>query len=104
MDDFNHLIDDDVKKMTPEERRALLLRIEEWTDEMLRVGQISQMDAWDSYFGLLHECDMSGFGADRERIIGKINVNQYNPFCSKNPATVFLARLRARIMGLDGKN
>mgnify|MGYP001573059767 FL=1 len=54
------------------------------------------------YFGLLHECDESRFLQDRPRILAKIDTKRYNPFMSKNPEIVMLARLRAVELGLTG--
>ena len=69
-------------------------------DMLLETGMGSQEDAWDMYFGLLHECDDSRFLEDRPRILAKIDVRRYNPFMSKNPEIVMLARLRAAGLGL----
>lgn len=105
--DFNGLIvdlDSDIAKMSPEERHTLLLELEQKTDMAFAMGRMDQEEAWDSYFGLLHECDESHFENDRARILAKIDTKKYNPFKSKNPEIVMLARIRATGMGLLGNN
>lgn len=41
-----------------EEVKKEILKYEKIVDEMLAEGKMSQEDAWDCYFGLLHECDV----------------------------------------------
>ena len=84
----------EVSNLTQEERYAELLRLEKDLDFKLSYGLIDQEDAWDGYFGLLHECDESRFIEDRPRILSKIDIEKYNPLKSKNPGIVMLARIR----------
>lgn len=100
MDTFRHLVDEDIRKLGPEEKHQLLLTLEVGVDEMLSIGTMPQETAWDSYFGLLHDCCVMGWHEDHARILTKINTEQYNPFHSKNPRIVFLARLRVHAAGL----
>ena len=74
---------------------TLYTKYEEWTDRNLAMGTITQEVAWDSYFGLLHECDERMFWSDRQRILGKIDTKKYNPFLSRNPVVLIVARIRA---------
>lgn len=78
----------------------MLLALETKTDVLLETEMISQEEAWDLYFGLLHECDDSRFLEDRPRILAKIDTERYNPLMSKNLEIIMLARLRAASMGL----
>lgn len=97
-------VDPFIEKLTREKKHELLLTLESKTDVLLETGMFSQEEAWDMYFGLLHECDDSRFLEDRPRILAKIDTNQYNPFMSKNPAIVMLARIRAEGLGLTSPN
>lgn len=83
------------------EIRNEILKYEKIVDEMLAEGKLTQEEAWDGYFGLLHECDVQELWEDRERILGKIDVEKYNPLMSKNPGIVYLARLRLRSFRAD---
>jgi len=86
------------KKMASLDREAardLIYQYEAWTDTKLARGEITREMAWDSYFGLLHECDERMMWSDRERILGKIDTKQYNPLLSKNPCVLMIARIRA---------
>lgn len=89
-----------VKKMSLEEARREVLLYEARIDTLVLSGGISQEEAWDMYFGLLHECNERNLREDRERIVKKIDIHRYNPFASKNPQIRFLAQFRARAMGL----
>lgn len=95
MGTFRYLVDEDIRKLSREKKHQLLLTLEEQVDEMLRTGIMSQETAWDSYFALLHDCNTMGWPEDHARIVMKIDTRRYNPFYSKNPEIVFLARLRA---------
>lgn len=90
--------------LSRDEKYDLIIKYEKWTDEALISGEITQFEAWDMYFALLHECDSMQFIEDRKRIVAKIDTKKYNPFLSSNPGVVFLARLRAQGMGLMGNN
>ena len=83
-----------ISKLTKEERREMMLEMETRADFLLERGMITQEQAWDMYFGLLHECDESHFFQDRPRILAKIDQKRYKPFQSKNPGIVMLARIR----------
>lgn len=89
-----------VQQMSNEAVHDEVLRCEEWTKEELLLGRVTQEEAWDVLFGLLHECDGRGMVEDRRRILASIDTKTYNPFRSKNPDIRFLATLRARIHGL----
>lgn len=84
-----------------EEIKKEILQAEKWLDENLASGEITQEEAWDGYFGLLHECDVQELREDRERILAKIDVKKYNPLASKDPQVVYLARLRLRSFRAD---
>lgn len=79
-----------------ENNRELILRYEARIDELLAAGEIDQEAAWDGYFGLLHECDLRWMWDDRDRILTKIDVKRYDPFLSKDPGVVMIARIRGR--------
>lgn len=79
-----------------EEIKKEILKYEKIVDEMLAEGKLTQEEAWDGYFCLLHECDVQELWDDRERILTKIDTEKYNPLMSKNPEVVYLARLRLR--------
>ena len=102
----SHIIDveNDIIRMTRQERHDLLLKLEAAVDQHLLNNTTTQEEAWDMYFGLLHECDESNFIEDRPRILAKIDTKKYHPFRSSNPRIVFLARMRAIGMGLIGNN
>jgi len=78
------------------ETRKLIYQYEAWLDENLLAGKITQEVAWDCYFGLLHECDLLWLWDDRDRILKKIDIAKYNPFQSKNPNVIMIARIRSR--------
>ena len=90
----------EVQRMSNEVAREEIRRCEEWTNEKLLLGQIAQEEAWDMFFGLLHECDERRLLEDRRRILEHIDVKAYNPFKSKIPEIRFIAMIRARIHGL----
>ena len=100
--DWLPLLEEDpfISQLTREERYQMLLDMETRADVLLETGMASQEEAWDMYFGLLHECDDSRFLEDRPRILAKIDTKRYNPFMSKNPEIIMLARLRAAGLGL----
>lgn len=97
-------VDSSISELTREERHQILLALESRADVLFETGMASQEEAWDMYFGLLHECDESRFLQDRPRILAKIDINRYKPFLSKNPEIVMLARLRAAGLGLTSQN
>ena len=72
----------------------LIYQGEEWADRNLREGKITQEVAWNSYFGLFHECEERRLWSERERLLAKIDTEQYNPFLSKNPTVIMMARTR----------
>ena len=90
----------EITRMSNEAAREEILRSEEWAKENLALGEITQEEAWDMFFGLLHECDERGLLEDRRRILAQIDTDVYKPFESKNPEIRFLAMLRARVHGL----
>ena len=83
-----------INKLSREERHKMLLELEAHTDIEWAARRITQEEAWDRYFGLLHECDESEFLVDRPRILGKIDTQRYNPLVSKDPTVVMLAKMR----------
>lgn len=88
------------QEMGNELARGYIIAYEEWIGENLSAGKISQEDAWDMFFGLMHECDERGLIEDRKRILKNIDIKRYNPFRSKDQGVRFLAMLRARALGL----
>jgi hypothetical protein len=88
------------REMDDEAAHVLIRLYEQWTDLKLETRVISQEEAWDCYFGLLHECDCRDFLEDRRRILQKIDTKRYDPMKSSNIQVVFLALFRARDMGL----
>lgn len=89
----------EMANLDQETARGLICQYEEWTDHNLAEGRIAQEDAWDSYFGLLHECDMRMLWSDRQRILGKIDTKRYNPWLSKHPTVIMIARIRIAVIG-----
>jgi len=87
--------------LSNEKARELIMRFEALTDQKLASGEICNEEAWDMYFGLLHECDERDLIEDRERIVAKIDTKTYNPFQSRNPMVVIIARIRAKGIGID---
>ena len=85
---------EEISRLPREKRHELLLEYECFFDNMLFAELMTQEQAWDGYFGLLHECDEMRFDEDRARILGKIDTKRYNPFLSPHPSIVALARLR----------
>ena len=88
------------QSMTNEEALQEIHRCEHFADVKLAAGEITQDQAWDVYFGLMHECDERGLMEDRHRLRAKIDVSLYNPMKSSNPGIHFIAMLRARMHGL----
>lgn len=84
------------KQLSSEAAKKLILNYEKEVDALLSNGKITQEEAWDAYFGLLHECDCREFWEDRERILSKINTKVYNPFESKNSTVRLIAVIRAQ--------
>lgn len=84
------------KRLTSEEAKELILDYEKKIDAMFASGVITQEEAWDAYFGLLHECDCREFWEDRQRILSKIDTDTYNPFESKNSTVKLIAVIRVR--------
>lgn len=87
---------EEINRLPREERHRLLLEYEQFFDNALFAELMTQEEAWDGYFCLLHECDEMDFDEDRTRILGKIDTGRYNPFRSPDPGVVALARLRSR--------
>ena len=81
-------------EMSAEDMRAQILHYECEIDKLVETGEVSEEEAWDAYFGLLHECDLWGFLEERERIVSKIDTTRYNPFKSKDPRVHIIARSR----------
>lgn len=88
------------QEISNELAREHIVAYEEWAKANLYIGKITQEDAWDLFFGLLHECDERGLIEDRRRMLTHIDTKRYNPFRSKGPEVRFLAMLRARAFGL----
>ena len=86
-----------VKRLTNEEALVEILRCEAFADEKLKAGEITQTQAWDIYFGLMHECDERGLFDDARRLVGKIDAKSYNPFESEDPGVRYLALMRYRM-------
>lgn len=100
------LYDPDAPEMHMDDETAYIeiLKCENIADGALNSGKLSREGASDIYFGLLHECDMRGFKNDFKRILSKIDTRSYNPFNSKHPKVVMMARLRLRMMGVIDQN
>lgn len=79
---------------------ALILYYEKQMDEFLRLGKITQEEAWNGYFELMNECDWRGFLEDFDRICGKIDTKRYNPLESKDPRVIQIVLFRAKMHGL----
>ena len=88
------------QSMTNEEALQEIHRCEHFADVKLAAGEITQEQAWDVYFGLMHECDERRLIEDRHRLCGKIDVAVYKPLQSPDPGIRFIAMLRARMHGL----
>ena len=86
------------RNMSNTEALAEIVSYELWAEENLASGKISQEEAWDIFFCLLHECDERELIEDRERILTKIDTKKYNPFESAHGGVRFLAVLRARML------
>lgn len=82
--------------ITDEEAKKLIYEREKLADDRFMEKIITQEEALDEYFCLLHACDERKFWKDRERILAKIDTKKYDPFKSKNPEIVALAWLRLR--------
>ncbi len=85
----------EIAKLDRETARQIIYQCEAWTDRSLAEGIITQEKAWDSYFGLLHECDERLLWSDRQRILGKIDTKKYRPWLSKDPVVLMICRIRA---------
>lgn len=81
-------------EMSAEDMRAQILHCECEVDKLVEGGVVSEEEAWDAYFGLLHECDLWGFVEEWRRIVSKIDTQRYNPFKSKDPRVHIIARSR----------
>ena len=103
---WEHLSDEEMFKFQFDRgtAREIVLHHETFADEEHLNDRITQEEAWDIYFCLLHACDEWGFSEDRKRILDKIDTKAYDPFKSKNPEVVLLARLRAYGTGLMGRD
>lgn len=86
--------------MDNDEAGEYIVEYEKWIKEKLKISEISEEQAWDLFFCLLHECDERGLVDDRQRILFHIDTDRYNPFESNNVGVRFIAQLRARGMGL----
>ncbi|MDO8560773.1 MAG: hypothetical protein Q7R91_00990 [bacterium] len=82
------------KDLNNEEALEQILMLEQAIDQLVAEEEISEMDGWDAYFGLLHECDERGFMEERRRIVTKIDTRRYDPFKSKNAGIQIITRLR----------
>lgn len=102
MDPLKKIIEEAIEcqGLSNDEAQKLIRKLEERTYDSLLSYKITQEEAWDNYFCLLHECDERGLLEDRRRILEKIDTKIYNPFSSSNPGVRFIAQLRARIFGL----
>jgi len=78
--------------------RQEILDSERLTDEDRIAKRITEKDAWDIYFCLLHACDEWHLPLDRERILKKIDVKKYNPLISSDGEILMLARLRMSML------
>ena len=83
-----------IKRLTNEEVLVEILRCEGFADENLKAGKITQAQAWDIYFGLMHECDERGLLDDARRLVSKIDTRIYNPFESEDSGMRYLALMR----------
>ena len=81
-------------ELSDQDMLAQILHYEKVLDQLAASERIFSQDLWDAYFGLLHECDIRGFKAERRRILAKIDTTQYNPFKSDRPEVHLIARLR----------
>ncbi len=93
-----------VQSLSREQRLAMVIAFEAEVDAAFGQGLLTQEQAWDAYFSLIHECDEMRFRDHRPRILAKIDPKRYNPFRSTNPGIVMLARYRAEEMGLLGNS
>lgn len=86
------MINPKFQNLTPEKALSLIRHFEKEIDQLLSENKITEWKAWESYFGLMYECNLWGFWEDRERILAKIDREKFNPFLSKNPKIVIIAR------------
>ena len=86
------MIDPKFQNLTKEQALNLILHYEKEIDGLLAEGKITDWTAWECYFGLMYECNLWGFWEDRERIVSKIDKKKFNPFLSKNPVVIIIAR------------
>ena len=82
------------QNLTLDQRLHVLREYEHRIDNLVRGGKVSVEESWDAYFGLLHEYDLLEAWADRERVLKNIDTKRYNPFESKNPNVLLIARIR----------
>ncbi|GEM_PF-2147127 len=86
------------RNLSNEEALREIAQAEAFADESLEAHAITQEQAWDIYFGLMHECDERRLIEDRRRLCGKIDTNVYNPFKSADSGIRVLAAIRIRTM------
>ncbi|MDP3778795.1 MAG: hypothetical protein Q8R30_01945 [bacterium] len=87
-----------VRNLSNAEALCQIIQTEAFADESMEAHAITQEQAWDIYFGLMHECDERGLIEDRRRLHGKIDINVYNPFKSADNGIRVLAAIRMRMM------
>ena len=87
-----------VRTLSNEDALHEIIQAESFADENLEAGTITQENAWDIYFGLMHECDERGLIEDRRRLCGKIDTHVYNPFESADSGIRVIAAIRIRII------
>ena len=87
----------------PDPNRILeeILALEKKVDDLLSEGKMDQWTAWESYFSLMYEANLSGFFEVWERLQSKIDKKKFNPFVSLRPEIVLMARDILRQHGIN---
>jgi len=98
------MINPKFQNLSREQALAEIRHYEKETDRLLAEDRIPQWKAWEAYFSLMYECNLWGFWEDRERIAAKIDKEQFNPFLSKNPMVILIARDIAARQGIPTKH
>ena len=93
--------DPDWRNLTPEETLALILQGESEVERLLVEGKITEWAVWECYFRLMYEANLWAlkesalsreFWQIRERVAKKIDWTKFDPFLSKDPTVVLVAR------------
>ena len=97
------MIDPELQNLPPEKALELIKRCEQEADRLLAENKISEWQAWEIYFALMYECNLRAIDPEykeyenelwiiRDRVIGKIDRERFNPLLSKNPAIILIVR------------